>query len=96
MFAQVNSVQAAPDKLAGLLTFCEERLPAFRGTPGFKGLYLLADRHSGKIMTISLWDSHGDLQRNNEAGGAQARQEAASDLGIAPTPVDVYEVMLQA
>jgi heme-degrading monooxygenase HmoA len=96
MFAQVNSVQTTADKLAGLLKFCQEQLPAVRETPGFKGVYLLADRHSGKIMTISLWDSYDDLRQNNEARGAQVRKEASSELGIAPTPVDIYEVVLQA
>ena len=96
MFAQVNSVQAATDKVAGLVTWAEERLPAFRETPGFKGLYLLADRQSGKIVTISLWDSEDDLRQNNEARGARVRKEASSDLGIAPAPVDIYEVVLQA
>ena len=95
MFAQVNSVQTATDKLAGLVKWAEERLPAFRDTPGFKGLYLLADRQSGKIVTISLWDSDDDLRRN-QARGAQVRKEASSELGIAATPVDIYEVVLQA
>ncbi len=95
MFAQVNSVQTATDKLAGLIKWAEEQLPAARETPGFKGLYLLADRQSGKIVTISLWESDNDL-RQNEARGAQVRQEASSELGIAPTPVDIYEVVLQA
>ncbi len=95
MFAQVNSVQTATDKLAGLIKWAEEQLPAARETPGFKGLYMLADRQSGKIVTISLWESDNDL-RQNEARGAQVRQEASSELGIAPTPVDIYEVVLQA
>ena len=95
MFARVNSVQTAADKLAGLVKFCEEQLPAFRAAPGFKGFYLLADRQSGKIVSISLWDSDDDL-RQFEARGAQMRKEASSDLGIAPTPVDTYEVVLQA
>ena len=96
MFAQVNSVQTATDKLTGLVNWAEERLPAFRDTPGFKGLYVLADQQSGKVVTISLWDSEDDLRRNNEARGAQARREASTDLGIAATPVDIYEVVLQA
>ena len=97
MFAQVNSVQTASDKLAGLVKWAEEQLPAFREAAlGFKGFYLLADRHSGKVITISLWDSEDDLRQNNEARGAQVRKEASSELGIAPTPVDIYEVVLQA
>jgi heme-degrading monooxygenase HmoA len=97
MFAQVNSVQTATDKLAGLVKWADEQLPAFReAAPGFKGFYLLADRQSGKVITISLWDSEDDLRQNNEARGAQVRQEATSELGIAPTPVDIYEVVLHA
>ena len=95
MFARVNSVQTATDKLAGLVKFVEERFPDAREAPGFKGFYLLADRQSGKLVTISLWDSDDDL-RKFEAQGAQMRKEASSDLGIAPTPVEVYEVVLQA
>jgi heme-degrading monooxygenase HmoA len=95
MFAQVNSVQTAADKLAGFVKWAEEQLPAAREAPGFKGLYLLADRQSGKLMSISLWDSDDDLRRH-EAWGAQVRKEANSDLGVAPAPVDIYEVVLQA
>lgn len=95
MFAQVNSVQTAADKLDDLVKWAEEQLPAARETPGFKGLYLLADRQSGKLVTISLWDSD-DVLRRNQARGAQVRKDASSELGIAPTPVDIYEVVLQA
>lgn len=95
MFAQVVTVEAAADKLPDLLKFCEERLRGFRA-PGFKGLYLLADRQGGKIMTISLWDSEDDLRHNHETQGARVREEAGSELGLGTPPVDVYEVVLQA
>ena len=73
MFARVNSVQTATDKLAGLIKWAEEQLPAAREAPGFKGFYLLADRQSGKVVSISLWDSDDDL-RQFEARGAQVRR----------------------
>ena len=95
MFARVNSAQTATDQLAGLIKFCEERFPDAREAPGFKGFYLLADRQSGKIVSISLWDSDDDL-RQFEDRGAQLRKEASSEVGIAPTPIDIYEVVLQA
>jgi heme-degrading monooxygenase HmoA len=95
MIARVNSAQLESDKLAGLIEFSEERFPDAREAPGFKGFYLLADRQSGKVVSISLWDSDDDL-RQFEDRGAQVRQEASSELGIAPTPVDLYEVVLQA
>jgi heme-degrading monooxygenase HmoA len=95
MIARINSVHTATDKLAGLVKFSEERLPDAREAPGFKGFYLLADHQSGKIVSISLWESDADLRRF-ETRGIQARTEASSELGIAPTPVDTYEVVLQA
>jgi heme-degrading monooxygenase HmoA len=95
MLARINSVQMAADQLAGLIKFSEERFPDAREAPGFKGFYLLADRQSGKVVSISLWDSNDDLQQF-EARGAQMRKEATSEVGIAPTPVDVYEVVLRA
>lgn len=94
MIARVNSAQATTDKIAELVTFSEAQLPAAREAPGFKGLYLLADRASGKLVSISLWDSADDL-RQFETQGAQIRDDATAELGIAPTPVDTYEVVLQ-
>ena len=93
-FARVNAVQLATDKLGGLVKFAEEGLPAVREAPGFKGFYLLADRHSGKVVTISLWDSADEL-RQHEARAAQIRAEAESATGVASPAVDVYEVLLQ-
>ena len=95
MLARINSVQTETDKLDGLIKFSQERFPDAREAPGFKGFYLLADRQSGKLVAISLWDSDDDL-RQFEARGAQMRKEATSELGIVPTPVDIYEVVLQA
>jgi heme-degrading monooxygenase HmoA len=95
MLARVNSVQMATGKLDGLVKFSEEQFPDAREAPGFKGFYLLADRQSGKVVSISLWDSDDDL-RQFEARGARVRADASSELGIAPTPVDIYEVVLQA
>jgi len=95
MLARVNSVQTTTDELAGLVRFAEGQLPDTREAPGFQGFYLLADRQSGKVVSISLWESDDDLLQF-EARGAQLREGANSELGIAPTPVDLYEVVLRA
>lgn len=93
MFAQLSSAPAATDKLASLVTFCEEQLPALRESPGFKGFYLLTDRQSGTIASITLWDSDEDLRRH-QARGAEVRAEATAETGIASPPVNIYEVLL--
>jgi heme-degrading monooxygenase HmoA len=95
MLARINSVQTATDQLDGLIKWAGDRFPDAREAPGFKGFYMLADRRTGKVVSISLWDSDDDL-RQFEARGEQVRQEASSEVGIAPTPSEIYEVVLQA
>jgi len=95
MLARINSVATTADQLAGLVQLSEDQIPAVREVPGFRGFYLLADRQSGKVVSISLWDSDDDLGQF-QSGGAELRQEASSELGLAPTPAEVYEVVAQA
>jgi heme-degrading monooxygenase HmoA len=95
MIARINSAQTAPDELDRLVRFAGDRFPDAREAPGFQGFYLLADRQSGKVVSISLWESHEDLQLFQDKG-AELRQAASAEAGIAPTPVEVYEVLLQA
>ena len=68
MFARVNSAQTTADKLAGLIAFAQEQFPDAREAPGFGGFYLLADRQSGKLVSISLWDSADDLRQRSNPG----------------------------
>ncbi len=96
VFAQVTSTHLPEEQLDKLVPWTEQQLPAVRQAPGFCGLYLLADRASGKVMTIALWDTEDDLRRNDQARGARVRNEARADLGVAPPPVERYEVVLQA
>ena len=35
-------------------------MPAAKQQKGFKGLYLLHDRNTGKGLTISLWETEAD------------------------------------
>lgn len=94
MIARVNSTQAAPDTIDDLIEFSREHIPDARRAPGFQGFYLLADRQSGKVVSISLWEDDDVLQQF-QAQGARLREAASSEVGIAPTPVELYEVVLQ-
>ena len=95
MFARVITVQTAVGNFAPLVTTAEERLPAERNAPGFKGFYLLTARHSGKLMTISLWETAEDLAQV-EARAGQVRSQATTGVGVDAPPVEVFEVELQA
>ena len=94
MFARVISAQTAPDGIDSAIRIAQEQLPSVREQPGFSGFYLLADRTSGKVVTISLWESSEDL-RTVESRAAQLRGDAAAEIGVTPG-VDIYEVAVQA
>ena len=95
MFARVIATQATPDQLDGAITLAREQLPAAAGQPGFRGFYLLTDAETGKVMTISLWETREQLDAV-EAQAAAIRREAAPSLGAPALSVETYEVTLTA
>ncbi len=91
MFARVISAQTTVDQVDGAVQIAKQQLPGARGQPGYQGFYALADRATGKLMTISLWESREDLDAV-EARAGQVREQAARSLSTAAPPVEVYEV----
>jgi heme-degrading monooxygenase HmoA len=95
MFARVVTVVMDPDKLDAALRVAREQLPDARQHPGFSGFSLLADRETGRFMTISLWETREHLHAM-EDWAARARGSATAELGIAPPPAEVYEVVMRS
>jgi heme-degrading monooxygenase HmoA len=54
-------------------TSMEEILPKAREMAGLKGIFSLADRASGKVKVITLWDSADSMQAS-ESQGEKLRQ----------------------
>jgi heme-degrading monooxygenase HmoA len=95
VFARVISAQTAADGVDSAIRVAREQLPGVREQPGFSGFCLLADRTSGKLLTISLWRSREDL-RTVEARAAQLRDTVAGERGVATPGVDIYKVAVEA
>jgi heme-degrading monooxygenase HmoA len=91
VFAHVISAQTTADHVNNAIEIAKQQLPGARSQQGYQGFYVLADRASGKLMTISLWESHEDLLAV-EARAAHMRAEAAQSLATAAPPVDIYQV----
>jgi heme-degrading monooxygenase HmoA len=91
VFARVVSAHSAPDGFDGVIRLAEGQLPDAQAQPGFKGFYLLADRDTGNLVTISLWDTEESV-RPVEARAAQLTREAAESIGVATDPVKIYQV----
>lgn len=95
MFARVIAAQATPDQLDGAITLGRDQLPAVVQRPGFSGFYLLTDAETGKVMTISLWETREQLDAV-EAEAAEIRREEAPALGAPSMSAETYEVTLTA
>jgi heme-degrading monooxygenase HmoA len=62
---------------------------------GFKGGYRLADRKTGKGITITLWESEA-MERTSQPTAAKVREQAQKALGLQVLSVEAYEVIGQA
>ena len=97
MHAQLITSQFQLDKLdeAGQL-YRESILPEVRQLPGFKGRMVLGDRSTGKVVSLTLWESEADAQASGE--GSAFRQAAMAKLApfyAAPSVIEIYEVVDQ-
>jgi heme-degrading monooxygenase HmoA len=91
VFARVITGQTTPEGFDGVARFAQEQLPGIRAQPGFRGFYLLTDRDTGNLVTISLWDTQEGI-RAIEAHAAQVNSEAAKSIELVPPPAKVYQV----
>ena len=95
MFARVSTFQGQPDQTAeGIRIAREQILPAARLQDGFKGIYLLFDRESGRSLSITLWETEEDMKASEEAA-SRVRTESAEAAGETIIGVERYEVALQ-
>ena len=96
MFAIVTSAQGAPEKQEEGIAVLRESAQAAQGTvPGFRGLYALIDRATGKHLVVSLWETREDAEAAGEL--AERMWEPVVEVfGITGAPIhEVYEVALQ-
>ncbi len=92
MFARVSTYEGPPEQLDQAITHGRERiLPAIRNVPGFSGILYLADRETGKALTITLWESEQAMRDSEEEAG-RMRRESAEAGGETIAGVERYEV----
>jgi hypothetical protein len=69
----------------------DPRRTPYRGPAAKPVTMLLADRDTGNLVTIFLWDTQESV-RPIEARAAQLTNEAAESIGVATDPVKIYQV----
>jgi len=85
MFARIITAQVTPEKIGVAVRSSEEELPVAKQQKGFQGFYLLADRETGELMTVSLWETEEDVM-NVEKRAWEARSKASEKIDVAAPP----------
>jgi len=96
MFARVTTFHTKPGaKDEAIQASREGPLAAAREENGFKGFLILVDPEGNSGFGITLWESEGDLQASEGAGGYYDEQMARMSALLDGSPKrEVYEVAL--
>jgi len=90
--ARVSLLEGPPELIdEGLRQAREVVLPWGRLMEGFEGMIALVDRHSGKTLGITFWESE-EAMRASEEAAKRLREESAQAGGDTIASVESYEV----
>ena len=94
MYARVSTLEGPPELINESLRQAREVvLPQGKLMEGFKGMIALGDRHSGKTLGITFWESE-EVMRASEEAANRLRKESAKAGGDTIASVERYEVGL--
>ena len=97
MFARFTIVQMKEDKMDEAIKLYEESVvPGAKLQKGFCGIYLFADRKTGKGYSISLWDSEEDAVANEQSGYYKEQVGKFAEHFSAPPSQEGYELSVKA
>ena len=97
MYAAVITVPLAPDTLEEAHRAYEaSMLPIVQQLPGFRGPQVLADRATGNLMAIALYETEADAQAAGTNAEVQQAQRQLARFMTGTPAREVFEVTLQA
>ncbi len=97
MYARVTIVKIQPGKTdEATRIYRDSVVPAAKQQKGFKGIYMLTDRKTGKGISIALWQTEADMTASESSGYFQQQLAKFKDLFVAPPVSEHYEVSVQA
>lgn len=89
MFARVITAQAGPQGFDSAIDLVRKQLPGASRQPGFKGFYLLTSAETGKVITISLWETREQMP-------AGIQDQSVPAIWLTPPQLETYEVAARA
>ena len=96
MFARVSTYEGRPEQLDEMHhEGVEHVLPALEMQDGFSGGIVFADRQSGKVLAVTLWESEQAMDATEDASHWM-RVFSAETGGGTVRSVERYEVFFSA
>jgi len=93
MFARMSTLLGSPDSIEpGIASARDQVFPGAKELDGFKGMIALADRSTGKMIAITLWDSEEAMHASEQAA-AGLRQTSADESAAQIGGVERLEVV---
>ena len=93
MFARLTTIQGKPEKIEDAIRVIEnDVIPASKVLPGFKSGYWFADRKSGKMYSLTVFETEKHLEET-EAAANQLRKNATEKLGAEIKNVERLELL---
>lgn len=93
MYARVQTGHLPPEDIETFVGMIRERVaPQVHTVPGVTGGYWLANRETGKVIGVILYESREALEAST-AQAAQIRAEASRGAGLPEPHAEVYEVV---
>jgi len=97
MNARVTIVQVLPGKVDEAVDLYQGSVvPAAKQQKGYKGVYLLTDRNTGKGISITLWETEADMIAGENSGYYQQQLAKFKDIFGAPPVRESYDVSVMA
>jgi heme-degrading monooxygenase HmoA len=94
MYAQVTTVEASPAKVDTTTHFFQQQVLAqLQQMDGFKGLALLGDPQTGKLLSVALWESE-EVMHSTEEVVSRRRGGIPHPPGGATVDEENYEVFI--
>lgn len=96
MFARVITAQTGAEGLGNAIRLAQQQLPGARQQPGFQGFYLFTNVETGKLITISLWETREQMEAVGRGTTAGIHDQAAAATGLTAPSLETYEVTMQS
>jgi len=96
MYARVTIATAQPDKVdESIKVMRDSVLPAMKKQKGFKNMFFLTNRNTGKGMSIGLWNTEADMTASESSGFYREQVAKLVPLLAGAPTMEQYEVSVR-